>query len=89
MPEEITIQGLAFDAKAGAVLETTDQRVFYIDGLDFWPSHAVGKNIIVRGSLSIKKIIPDPNASVDGAISQGAIGEQVVVHNAIWSVVTQ
>lgn len=45
--------GIAYNAKIGAVVETRDNDVFYIDGLDYWDSIYLNKVILVEGYLYI------------------------------------
>ena len=81
MGKEITLSGLAFDAKGGAVLKLKDGKIVYLRDLAYWSSDLFGKKTSVRGTLQEKKIIPDPVIDEDGAISQGAYGQQYVLEN--------
>ena len=83
MSEEI-ITGRAENAKGGAVVATNKGDVVYIMDVDSWEEDVVGKEIVVKGRLSSEKFIPDPVVDEDGAISQGAVGMQTVLHNAEW-----
>lgn len=85
--QTVELRGTAFDSKAGAVLVTDDDQTVYIDGLDYWPGDLSGKSVIVNGLLRRKKYIPDPQTDADGAISQGAEGEQLVLEKAKWRAV--
>lgn len=82
--KEISLSGLAFDAKSGAVLKLKNGAIVYLQGLDYWPSELIGKKTSVRGTLQEKKFIPDPVIDEDGAISQGAYGLQYVLENIKW-----
>ena len=50
-----TITGTAKDAKAGAVVVTTDNAVYYLDKLEAWSSDVVGKQVRVTGKVVVKK----------------------------------
>lgn len=79
-----TIEGKARDAKAGAVVVLDSGEPVYIEGLDGWPSDIEGKRVRATGVLKRKKLIPDPVVDSDGAISQGAEGDQTVLEGASW-----
>jgi hypothetical protein len=80
--KEITILGLAADAKAGACLKLKNDTIVYIQGVYSWNSEFRGKKVYATGTLLKKKIIPDPEIDESGAISQGAYGEQLILENA-------
>ena len=79
-----TIEGKARDAKAGAVVVLDGGEPVYIEGLDYWPSDIEGKRVRATGFLKQKKLIPDPVVDSEGAISQGAEGDQTVLEGASW-----
>jgi hypothetical protein len=80
----VTLVGIARDAKGGAVLVTPSGEPVYIGGLDYWLPEFSGKEISVTGVLQEKKYIPDPMTTPNGAISQGAYGNQYVLEKAQW-----
>ena len=79
--KEIILQGLAFDSKAGAVLKLRNDMIVYIYDLASWPSEFIGQKTCVTGTFQKKKIIPDVKIDEDGAISQGAPGDQLLLEN--------
>ncbi len=83
LDKEVTLYGIAMDAKGGAVLMHQGNPI-YIEGLDFWPDELFKKKLNVTGTLVLIKLIPDPTISEDGAISQGAEGMQYVLKDAKW-----
>ena len=83
------LRGRARNAKAGAVVVTDDGGAFYIEDLDSWGDDVLGSEIEVRGLLVSKKHIPDPVVDADGAISQGAWGDQDVLRGAKWQSITR
>lgn len=85
-PAQVTLRGRAMNAKGGAVLLTDSREPIYIRGLDCWPEDMLGKEIIATGTLKEEKYLPDPVVDGDGAISQGAEGEQLVLEDARWEV---
>ena len=82
--QKVTLRGTARNAKGGAVLLTSNNVPCYIEHLDCWPEDLDGKQIVATGTLREKKLIPDPFIAPDGAISQGAIGDQKVLEDAQW-----
>lgn len=77
--KEITLLGIAYDAKAGAVLKLKNDAIVYIYNLDCWSSEFFGQKTSVTGILQLRKIIPDVEIDETGAISQGAPGEQYLI----------
>ena len=51
---QITVYGVAKDAKAGAIIITDDNEVYYIDGQDSWPEKYLNKKLKVSGWLKEK-----------------------------------
>ncbi len=80
--QKVTLLGTAKDAKAGAVLLTTDEDVVYIKGLESWPPELVDQQVSVNGVLQKAKLIPDPVIAKNGGISSGATGKQLVLEQA-------
>jgi len=81
--QQVTLEGLALDAASGAVLFAlgSPEEPIYVEGLDFWDSNLVNKEVQVTGKLVKKKYIPDPTNS---PASQGAAGEQYVIEKTQW-----
>ena len=82
--KKITLVGLAVDAKAGASIMLNDNSTIYVQEWDHWDSNFLGKRVRVTGTLISKKFIPDVKIDENGAISQGAPGDQLVLENAKW-----
>ncbi len=82
--EDVYLEGIAENGKAGALLLLPHGEVIYIRHLGGWEDEVRGSQITVRGILRYEKYIPDPEVTEDGAISQGAIGSQYVLDNAYW-----
>jgi hypothetical protein len=80
LDKEVILTGMAKDAKGGAVLIINEMPI-YMKGLLSWSLDHFGKIIKVKGILRDEKIIPDPHVDEDGAISQGAIGKQLVLED--------
>ena len=79
--KEITLLGVAFDSKAGAVLKLKNDIIVYINDLVYWPAEFLRQKMRVTGILQQKKMIPDVTIDKNGAISQGAPGEQYLLEN--------
>ncbi len=48
---KLCISGIAIDAKAGAVVQTSKMGIFYIEGIKSWDKDIAGQEIIVLGRL--------------------------------------
>ena len=83
--QKIALLGTARNAKAGAVLITTDESVIYIKGLESWSPELVDQQVSVNGVLKKEKLIPDPEIDKNGGISSGATGTQLVLEKAEYS----
>ena len=79
--QQVTLEGTAKDAKGGAVLITAENNVIYLKGIHSWSDDLIDKLVSVSGVLKEEKYIPDPVVAKDGAISQGAEGNQLVLEN--------
>lgn len=80
--ENITVKGTAMDAKAGAVVVTEDEKIYYLDGLDYWDEDVAGKEVEVKGELF--KI--EHESKPGEPISQGMEGTQLIIKNPTWVV---
>jgi hypothetical protein len=84
--QEITVQGTAFDAHAGAVVVTGDGTELYVGGLDYWSKQDRGKSVEVTGTLRSQKLAPDPTEGPGGVATHGMFGSQLVLERATWRV---
>jgi len=48
---EITIEGIAQNAKSGGVIITNDSVIYYIEGVDSWEDNFYNKKVKVKGIL--------------------------------------
>ena len=74
--KEITMTGIAVDAKAGACIQLKNG-IVYIKKWERWESELLGKQISVTGLLKEEKFIPKTNMDENGAITQGVEGDQL------------
>jgi len=81
LEEQVTLSGIAKNAKGYAVLLTKDNMVIYIRELPEWTEALLDSQIKVKGLLKKINLIPDPYIDKNGAISQGAEGLQYVLVN--------
>jgi len=78
----VTVEGIARDAKAGAVVIVNGERICSrarARGRRGWAARASA-----CGVLRERKVIPDPIAP-DGTIAAGAVGSQHVLEAPSWS----
>lgn len=79
-----TVEGVARNAKAGAVCVEQGGCVWYLDDMDAWPDHADGKRvrIVAEGTSVVEHDEPLVNAR--GEHSAGMQGTQTVLRNVKW-----
>lgn len=83
---KFTIQGKAENVKMGAIIITSKNEVYYIDGLTEWNGVLLDKTLEVSGMLEIKKeITGDSNGT--GLSRQKISGDQYIISNASWKIV--
>ncbi len=80
-----TIEGWARDAKGGALVLCDDGSTLYVAHLTAWPSELHGRRVIVEGTIASEQYIPEAQIDAKGAISQGAVGRQQVIHATRWA----
>lgn len=73
--KNVTLQGKATNAKAGALLLVGNDPV-YIEGLDRWSQNFVDKQVSISGKLVVKSFLPQAEVSNSGEISQGGSGDE-------------
>ncbi|MCA9491525.1 MAG: hypothetical protein KC621_16450 [Myxococcales bacterium] len=69
--EAAMIEGVARDAKGGAVILLDDGAPVYVDGLETWPPGVHGLRIRAEGEEVSERYVPAATVAPDGAISQG------------------
>jgi hypothetical protein len=84
----VTIRGVARDARMGAVVLPEDRTPIYIDGLEEWDDDVSGESIEVTGMLRRRKLAPDPVVGADGGVSHGIHGDNFVLEDPAWSVLS-
>ncbi len=82
--KEATLEGVAHDAKGGAIL-LVDNNPIYLRGIEAWPAAKLKQTVKVKGTLRWMKLLPSPERQKNGAISQGAEGIQWVLLNPSWT----
>jgi len=83
----IKLTGIAQNAKLGAILEMED-RIYYIDSLNYWDEYLVGKRIQVKGNLHLIKKEP-LKTSEHGLTEQGFHKDTLikVIKNAKYKII--
>ena len=76
----IKMKGFAVESKAGSCIKIENDIVF-IQSVSSWEEKYLGKEVLVKGLLKKKKIIPDVVVDENGAISQGAAGMQFILED--------
>jgi len=79
----VTIEGVARNAKAGAVVLIDDHTSVYVAGLDCWNGVTEGKQVSVTGTL--RKRGGDNVVNAKGEYSAGIPGDHLVLEHATWT----
>lgn len=80
----VTIQGVARNAMAGAVVLTDDRTPVYVAGLDRWDRTTDGKQVKATGTL--RKHGGDDVVDGSGNYSSGVPGDRFVLEQPTWTV---
>jgi hypothetical protein len=75
LEENVELQGIAYDAHAGAIVEV-DGVTVYLEGVERWPRGAYGVATTVTGRLTRRSLTPEP---VTGPVPSHGIKGQVFV----------
>ncbi len=85
LDQEVTIRGVARNARMGAVVLTPDRTPVYVVGLEEWDDDLDGESIQATGTLRRRSLAPDPIVDAEGNISHGIAGTNLVLEGATWS----
>jgi hypothetical protein len=84
---ETTIEGLAKNAKDGAVVVSSDQTVYYIDKLQYWDEFFEGKKIKVTGYLVTDSTKNEDIVNDKGEYKTGIPGDKKLLIEAAWEII--
>lgn len=84
--DSIKITGIALNAKAGAVVQTKEGGVYYVEGLSSWKETEYNKTVEVKGILNKQTFKQEDLKNEKGEWSQGMIGEKLTITKPIWKV---
>jgi len=82
---EVTLEGTALEAHAGAVVMLADGNPVYVTGLEEWDAAFFRQTVRVTGKLRRKKLGPNPSTNDKGEHSHGIQGTDVVIDDATWA----
>lgn len=83
-PGRTTVEGLALNGRAGAVVETDDRAWYYVAGLDAWDDDHVMRRVTVTGVLR-RRPAQIPAEQPDDEESTGLADETLVLDDPSWS----
>jgi hypothetical protein len=66
-----TVEGIAENTKAGAVVVRDDGTPTWVQGLDRWPAELDGQRVVVTGVAIVASVAPEATVDEHGAWSQG------------------
>ncbi len=84
---KITIEGIAHNSKAGAMILTDSNEVFYIAGLDDWNDNFYEKRVKVTGFIKTENFKEEDLKNEKGEYIQGMVGEKHSIFKAEWELV--
>ena len=79
-----TVEGLALNGRAGAVVQTDDGAWYYVGGLEAWDDAHVMQRVAVTGVLR-RRAAQIPAEQSDEEQSTGLADETLVLDDASWS----
>lgn len=85
LDQQVTLQGPAMDAHAGAAVLLDNGGAVYVDGLKAWPKELRGQQVEVTGTLRRRSLAPDPVVDDQGLVSHGMAGRQLVLADPVWA----
>ena len=85
----ITVEGIALNAKLGAIIKTEKGEVFFLQGIYEWPDNVYEKIVRVTGSISSEYHDPKNLVTEDGLHKTGMSGEKLNLQNAKWQVINE
>ncbi|MHA1732590.1 MAG: hypothetical protein ACTSU5_11655 [Promethearchaeota archaeon] len=84
--EMVTVEGVAANGKAGALVLAHGDTPVYIDGLDGWDPGLLSRRVVATGVLAWERHFPEMVVDPEtGAISQGSAGKNLVLKDATWT----
>jgi hypothetical protein len=84
MNSAITVSGLAQNGKGGALLITSNNMIYYIEGMDFWNADVISKPIQATGILLTETLTEEELKNELGEYSQGIAGDKRILTNVKW-----
>jgi hypothetical protein len=81
--KSIVVIGIAENLKAGAaVISESDDKMYYVDGVDSWGDEILGKRIKVKGKLRVKEMPPPEK----GELKQSIVGTVRMIKKPKWKI---
>ncbi len=85
--KEVTIIGIAKNAKMGAVILTENQNVYYIDVINSWDDNIKGKELRVTGVIIVETFKAEDLKSEKGEWKTGMEGDKKTMLKPVWEMV--
>ena len=84
---EIKVTGIAKNGKAGAILLTSEDEVYYIEGVHSWEEAIYNKKIEVTGKIQQETFEEEALKNEKGEYSQGMMGEKKTILSPTWKLI--
>jgi|GEM_PF-1532807 len=81
---DTTIIGKAIDAKAGAIVMTSDESIYYVEGLSYWNKEVYGKKVKITGTLVVEETQNSHNLKV---VTQKIVGKKKIIKKSKYIVI--
>ncbi|MEN8119168.1 MAG: hypothetical protein ABFS35_02430 [Bacteroidota bacterium] len=86
---KIMVVGIAHNSKAGAMILTDSNEVYYIAGLDDWKNKYYEKRVKVSGCLNTENFKEKDLKNEKGEWIQGMVGDKRTIFEAEWELVDE
>jgi len=80
---KITVVGIAHNSKAGAMILTDNNEVYYIAGLDDWKNKFYEKRVKVSGFIKTENFKEEDLKNEKGEWVQGMVGDKLTILEAV------
>ena len=84
---KITVVGIAHNSKAGAMILTDSNEVYYVAGLDEWNDKFYKNKVKVSGFLNTENFKEENLKNEKGEWIQGMVGNKRSLQEAEWELV--
>lgn len=85
--QTVVVKGRALNGRAGALVQTDDNKMYYVGGLDEWSDELVMKRVSVTGVLRVRQATVE-SLPPDAPQLTGLTSDTLVLDDATWTLVS-